>query len=127
MSLKPSIHPSNSGSRALTLSGTYLLYKWSSICVVLTCSVYGLLAKKGINSLRMEKRSMRYAADFQATDGLNEEYYEDYTKAYEWLVQKVGKEKVYRSFQGSYKVSCILLGIMFVVLGNFMTHASVTY
>lgn len=53
------------------------------------------LAGNGINSLRMEKRTERFAADFLPTDGMEEEYFEDFGNAYEWLAEKDGKENVY--------------------------------
>lgn len=53
------------------------------------------LAANGINSLRMEKRTERFAADFLSTDGMEEEYFEDFGNAYEWLAEKDGKENVY--------------------------------
>lgn len=43
------------------------------------------LAGNGVNSLRVEKRTNRYAEKFTPKDGLNEEYYEDLTAAYNWL------------------------------------------
>lgn len=53
------------------------------------------LAGNGINSLRMEKRTERFAADFLPTDGMEKEYFEDFGNAYEWLAEKDGKENVY--------------------------------
>lgn len=35
------------------------------------------LAQKGINSLRIDKRTFNYAKDFKVTDGINEEYLSD--------------------------------------------------
>ena len=57
--------------------------------------IANMLAENGINSLRMEKRTLRYASEFAVTSGLKEEYYDDYEKAYEWLTRKNGKENVY--------------------------------
>lgn len=57
--------------------------------------IANMLAENGINSLRMEKRTLRYASEFVITSGLKEEYYDDYEKAYEWLVEKSGKENVF--------------------------------
>ena len=53
------------------------------------------LAGNGINSLRMEKRTERFGADFLPTDSMEEEYFEDFGNAYEWLAEKDGKENVY--------------------------------
>ena len=43
------------------------------------------LAKKGINSLRVDKRTFNYAADFDIKCGIEEEYLNDCTAAIEYL------------------------------------------
>ncbi|MCR4679462.1 MAG: alpha/beta hydrolase [Lachnospiraceae bacterium] len=43
------------------------------------------LADKGINSLRMEKRTYRFGDKFKPTDDLDEEYFTDFGNAYKWL------------------------------------------
>ncbi len=39
------------------------------------------LAEKGINSLRMDKRTLNYGGDFEITDGIEEEYLSDFRAA----------------------------------------------
>ena len=53
------------------------------------------LAERGISSLRIEKRFYRYSADWKETDGLDEDYFEDYTSALEWLKKQDGTQKVW--------------------------------
>ena len=53
------------------------------------------LAENGINSLRMEKRTERYADQFLLTDSLEEEYFGDFGRALEWLTEKNGKDHIY--------------------------------
>lgn len=43
------------------------------------------LAKRGINSLRIDKRTLNYGSDFQATDTINEEYLLDCSAAIDYL------------------------------------------
>ena len=43
------------------------------------------LAKKGISSLRFEKRTYRYASEWKNTDGLEEEYFQELDAAIKWL------------------------------------------
>ena len=43
------------------------------------------LAEKGVHSLRLEKRTYRYASAFSPKDGLDEEYFIDFGNALEWL------------------------------------------
>lgn len=43
------------------------------------------LAEKGVHSLRLEKRTYRYANAFSPKDGLDEEYFVDFGNALEWL------------------------------------------
>lgn len=53
------------------------------------------LADNGVNSLRVEKRTNRYAEKFTQIDGLNEEYYEDFTSAYNWLMSQKETRQVF--------------------------------
>ncbi|MBQ6552351.1 MAG: hypothetical protein IJL83_01850 [Clostridia bacterium] len=53
------------------------------------------LAAKGVNSLRIEKRTHRYADRFTQQSGLKEEYYDDYTCAYNWLKSQQKTLEVY--------------------------------
>lgn len=46
------------------------------------------LATQGISSLRVEKRTCRYALSFDAEDGIEEEYLEDCRAAIDWLKEK---------------------------------------
>ena len=46
------------------------------------------LANKGISSLRMEKRTNRYASSLESTIGLEEEYFQDWETALAWLDKK---------------------------------------
>jgi len=43
------------------------------------------LAERGINSLRFEKRTNRYASEFTVESGLDEEYFLDLKAALEWI------------------------------------------
>lgn len=43
------------------------------------------LAKRGINSFRLDKRTLNYAKDFKVTDGINEEYLSDCKAAIEYI------------------------------------------
>ncbi|MBQ8392602.1 MAG: hypothetical protein IJX51_02410 [Clostridia bacterium] len=43
------------------------------------------LAKEGICSLRIDKRTLNYASSFKLTDGLDEEYISDFNKAIDYL------------------------------------------
>ena len=53
------------------------------------------LAGKGVNSLRVEKRTNRYGEKFTQKDGLNEEYYEDFISAYNWLTSQNETQQVF--------------------------------
>lgn len=53
------------------------------------------LAEQGISVLRVEKRTYRYAASLELTDGIEEEYFEDCRAAIQWLREQEGTEKVY--------------------------------
>lgn len=53
------------------------------------------LAQQGISVLRVEKRTYRYAATLELTDGIEEEYFEDCRAAIRWLREQEGREKVY--------------------------------
>lgn len=43
------------------------------------------LAERGVNSLRFEKRTNRYASEFTSESGLDEEYFTDCKAAIEWI------------------------------------------
>ena len=53
------------------------------------------LADQGISVLRVEKRTYRYAASLELTDGIEEEYFEDCRAAIQWLREQEGTEAVY--------------------------------
>ncbi|MCH5332943.1 MAG: alpha/beta fold hydrolase [Agathobacter sp.] len=53
------------------------------------------LAEQGISSLRLEKRTLRYASDFKATDGIEEEYFKDCRAALSYLKEQEGTDGVY--------------------------------
>lgn len=53
------------------------------------------LAEKGISSLRLEKRTQRYAADFKPTDGMEEEYFADCRAAIKYLKDLDTIEEIY--------------------------------
>ena len=53
------------------------------------------LAKRGINSLRLEKRTCGYAEKWTGKSGINEVYFEDFTAALKWLEKQSGTERVY--------------------------------
>lgn len=53
------------------------------------------LAEQGISTLRVEKRTFRYADTLELTDGIEEEYFEDCRAALQWLREQDGTEKVY--------------------------------
>lgn len=53
------------------------------------------LAEKGVHSLRLEKRTCRYANAFSPKDGLDEEYFIDFGNALEWLKAQEETEDVY--------------------------------
>lgn len=57
--------------------------------------IAGGLAEQGISVLRVEKRTYRYAASMEPTDGIEEEYFEDCRAAIQWLREQEGTEKVY--------------------------------
>lgn len=53
------------------------------------------LAERGISSLRIEKRFYRYSADLKETDGLEKDYFEDYTNAFNWLKAQNNTSKIW--------------------------------
>lgn len=53
------------------------------------------LAKNGISSLRFEKRALRFADIFKATDGLEEEYFADCRAALTYLRELEATEGIY--------------------------------
>ncbi|MBQ8163383.1 MAG: alpha/beta fold hydrolase [Clostridia bacterium] len=46
------------------------------------------LAKEGINTLRIDKRTLNHASSFKVSSGLNEEYFSDCKKALEFLKEQ---------------------------------------
>lgn len=52
------------------------------------------LAERGVNSLRFEKRSNRYASEFTVESGLDEEYVADCKAALEWIKNKNESGKI---------------------------------
>lgn len=57
--------------------------------------IAGGLAEQGISTLRVEKRTFRYADTLELTDGIEEEYFEDCRVALQWLREQSSTEKVY--------------------------------
>lgn len=53
------------------------------------------LAERGINTLRVEKRTNRYASKWTVKSGLDEEYIIDYNAALEWLRNKNETGEIY--------------------------------
>ena len=53
------------------------------------------LAKKGISSLRFEKRTSRYSSSIKNTDGLEEEYFQDLEAALAWLKKENASDNVW--------------------------------
>ena len=53
------------------------------------------LAGHGVNSLRIEKRTVGYPEKWTETCGMNEEYFEDFTAALKWLEKQRETERVY--------------------------------
>lgn len=53
------------------------------------------LAEQGISSLRLEKRTLRFAGDFKATDGIEEEYFKDCRAALSYLKERNDIDGVY--------------------------------
>ncbi len=82
------------------------------------------LAADGINSLRVEKRTYRYADRFTSQDGLKEEYYDDFTIAYDWLKSQKETQNIYllgHSLGGQITVE---LSKMFEVDGLILWNSS---
>lgn len=81
------------------------------------------LAERGISTLRVEKRTFRYADTFEITDGIEEEYFEDCRAALQWMREQSSTEKVYllgHSFGG--QIAAVLAendgGIAGMILWN---------
>ena len=53
------------------------------------------LAENGVNSLRLEKRTFRYADSISEKDGIDEEYLNDFTAALDWLKMQDETECVF--------------------------------
>ncbi len=53
------------------------------------------LAEHGISSLRLEKRTLRFSDDFKATDGLEQEYFEDCRAALAYLKDLETTDSIY--------------------------------
>ncbi len=53
------------------------------------------LAKQGINSLRIDKRTVNYGDDFAIEDGIEEEYLSDFSAALDYLVSQENTSAVY--------------------------------
>ena len=55
----------------------------------------GKLASQGISSLRVEKRTVRYASEWKNEDGLEEEYFQDLEAALNWLSKESPSSEVW--------------------------------
>jgi Predicted hydrolase of the alpha/beta superfamily len=53
------------------------------------------LAEKGVNTLRLDKRTLNYGASFKATDGLEQEYFSDCRAALDYLRAQDSAGEIY--------------------------------